>query len=171
MLILMVLTIVPWISPDLPLLRPHLKERVVRREGTTVTFRQIHLGLQWGAGQATGEGLQPSPDSAAPRAPCRPPAALRAPPPRLPHLPQLTSRDGGGGTGGAFHCLGSGGVSGSSLPGGTTRDVPRPEISPLGIPEGWGGDVLNFYWLLMLCRRAEGKSLKASRTEATHFSQ
>lgn len=167
----MVLTIVPWISPDLPLPRPHLKERVVRREGTTVTFRQIHLGLQWGAGQATGEGLQPSPDSAAsPRplpATSRPPRA--AAPPSAPAAAHLQGR--GWGTGGAFHCLGSGGVSGSSLPGGTTQDVPRPDISPLGIPERWGGDVLNFYWLLMLCRRAEGKSLKASRTEATHFSQ
>lgn len=62
-------------------------------------------------------------------------------------------RRGGGrwGGGGTFGCLGSGGVSGSSLPEGTTRDVPRPEISPLRITEGWGGDVLNFYWLLMLC--------------------
>ena len=34
---------------------------------------------------------------------------------------------------------------------GTTGDVPRPEISPFGIPEGWGGDVLNVYWLLMGC--------------------
>lgn len=73
-----------------------------------------------------------------------------AAPPSAPAAARLPGEEVGGG-GGTFGCLGSGGVSGSSLPEGTTRDVPRPEISPLGITEGWGGDVLNFYWLLMLC--------------------
>lgn len=116
-----------------------------------------------------------------PCAPCRPPAALRAPPPRPPGLRTCRRSPAPPGRGAGVRaslCLGRRGVPGSLPPEGTTGDIPRPEISAFGIPEGWGGDVLNFYWLLMLCifqtswggGGAGERAWKAPTTEVIHFS-
>lgn len=113
-----------------------------------MTFRQI---TPWAAvGEGLGAGRGPSGDSAAPLRPL--PAAGRtpripAPPSRLPHL--RCSLGWGRGRGGSFHCLGS--VPEVPYLRGQPGTSPSQKFHPLGIPEGWGGDVLNFYWLLMLC--------------------
>lgn len=129
-----------------------------------MTFRQIHLGLslQMGAGRATAEGLEPSPDPAAPLRPLPAPSHCMRHRPALwpPHQPRVPTPPGRGGGVRASRRLGRGGVPGSPLPEGDNRGRPQARNFSVRDSGGWGGDVLNFYWLLMLCiffRQAGGK--------------
>lgn len=47
--------------------------------------------------------------------------------------------------------LGREGVPGSPLPEGDNRGRPQARNFSIRDSGGWGGDVLNFYWLLVLC--------------------